>query len=45
MFDLPPPEPGIEIVVASRGMSKGVAQTEGPQLVVKPVCRQPSCPE
>ena len=36
MFDLPPPEPGIEIVVASRGMSKGVAQTEGPQLIVKP---------
>ena len=36
MWDLPPAEPGIEVVVASRGMSKGVAQTEGPQLVAKP---------
>lgn len=36
MFDLPPPDPGIEITIASRGMSKGVAQTEGPQVVVKP---------
>jgi uncharacterized protein (TIGR02001 family) len=35
MFDLPPPDPGIEVVVASRGMSKGIAQTEGPQLVAK----------
>ena len=34
-FDLPPPDPGIEIVVASRGMSKGIAQTQGPQLVPK----------
>jgi hypothetical protein len=36
MFDLPPLDPGIEIAVASRGMSKGIAQSEGPQLVVKP---------
>lgn len=36
MWDLPPPEPGIEIVVASRGMSKGIAQTEEPQIVVRP---------
>lgn len=36
MFDLPPPDPGIEITVASRGMSKGIAQTEGPQLVARP---------
>lgn len=36
MFDLPPFDPGIEVTVASRGMSKGVAQTEGPQLVAKP---------
>ena len=36
MIDLPPPDPGIEIVVASRGMSKGIAQTEGPQIVVRP---------
>ena len=36
MWDLPPPDPGIEVVVASRGMSKGVAQTEGPQVIVRP---------
>ena len=36
MIDLPPPDPGIEIVVASRGMSKGIAQSEGPQLIVRP---------
>lgn len=36
MLGLPPLDPGIEIVVASRGMSKGIAQTEGPQLVAKP---------
>jgi hypothetical protein len=36
MFDLPPPSPGIEISVASRGMSKGIAQTEGPQVVARP---------
>jgi hypothetical protein len=35
MWDLPPPDPGIEIVVASRGMSKGIAQTEGAQVVPK----------
>ena len=35
-LDLPPADPGIEIVVASRGMSKGVVQSEGPQLIVKP---------
>jgi len=31
-----PPVPAIEISVASRGYSKGVAQTDGPQVVVKP---------
>lgn len=31
MFDLPPPEPGIELVLATRGYSKGLAQTEGVQ--------------
>jgi hypothetical protein len=36
MFDLPPPDPGIEIVVASQGMSKGLRQTDGPQLVIRP---------
>ena len=34
MFDLPPPDPGIEFVVASRGMSKGIAQTDGPQALI-----------
>jgi hypothetical protein len=33
MMDLPPPDPGIEIVVASRGMSKGLAQTDGFQVL------------
>lgn len=36
MIDLPPPDPGIEISIASRGMSKGTAQTDGPQVVVRP---------
>jgi hypothetical protein len=36
MFDLPPPDPGIEIVLASQGMSKGLRQTDGPQLLVRP---------
>jgi hypothetical protein len=36
MFDLPPIEPHIEISVASEGVSKGVRQTEGPQLVIRP---------
>ena len=33
MFDLPPPDPGIEISIASRGISKGIGQTDGPQLI------------
>lgn len=33
---LPPLDPGIEISIATRGYSKGVAQTEGAQLVVRP---------
>jgi hypothetical protein len=36
MFDLPPPDPGIEIVVASRGVSKGLTQTDGPQFLIRP---------
>jgi len=32
---LPALDPGVEIVVASHGMSKGVSQTEGPQIVSK----------
>ncbi|MEO8453699.1 MAG: hypothetical protein ABI454_00930 [Sphingomicrobium sp.] len=39
MFNLPPPDPAFEIVLASRGMSKGITQTEGPQIVAKPSLR------
>jgi hypothetical protein len=35
MLDLPPPDPGIEIVLATRGYSKGLAQTKGVQGVGK----------
>jgi len=35
MWDLPPPDPGIEILIASRGISKGIAQTDGIQIVPK----------
>ena len=35
MFDLPPPDPAAEVVFATRGMSKGIAQTDGPQLLVR----------
>ena len=31
-----PPVPAIEISVASRGYSKGVAQTNGPQVIIRP---------
>jgi len=33
MPDLPPPDPSLEIVIASQGMSKGLRQTDGVQLV------------
>jgi len=33
--DLPPPDPGIEISIASQGMSKGLRQTDGPQLLAR----------
>jgi uncharacterized protein (TIGR02001 family) len=36
MLDLPPPDPSLEIVIASQGMSKGLRQTDGMQLVVRP---------
>lgn len=36
MIDLPPLEPHIEISLASQGISKGVRQTEGPQLLIRP---------
>lgn len=35
MFDSVALNPGVEISIASRGMSKGVAQTDGPQLITK----------
>jgi uncharacterized protein (TIGR02001 family) len=35
MLDLPPPVPAIEFNIASTGMSKGVAQTQGPQALVR----------
>ncbi|MEA3043641.1 MAG: hypothetical protein QOH47_1479 [Sphingomonadales bacterium] len=35
MFDLPPPDPSLEIVIASRGYSKGLAQTEGVQILAR----------
>jgi hypothetical protein len=36
MLDLPPPDPSLEITIASQGMSKGIRQTDGVQLVVRP---------
>jgi uncharacterized protein (TIGR02001 family) len=35
MLDLPPPVPAIEFNLATTGMSKGLAQTEGPQALVR----------
>lgn len=37
MFAAPPPafDPGVEIVIATQGMSKGLRQTTGPQLVAR----------
>lgn len=35
VFDLPPPDPAIAVSIASRGMSKGISQTNGPQLIAK----------
>jgi hypothetical protein len=36
MLDLPPPDPSLEIVIASQGMSKGIRQSDGMQFVVRP---------
>src|SRR5437868_15437152 len=36
MFTPPSLDPGIEISIASQGTSKGLRQTDGPQLVVQP---------
>ena len=35
MLDLPPPVPAIEYSIASRGISKGLAQTTGPQMLAR----------
>ena len=35
MIELPPPDPAIEIHLASRGYSKGLAQTDGAQLLIR----------
>lgn len=34
-FDVPAPVPVLEISFANRGMSKGIAQTEGPQIIAR----------
>ena len=36
MFAIPSPDPGIEISIASQGMSKGLRQSDGVQVVVHP---------
>ena len=36
MIDLHNPDPGIEISIATRGISKGLTQTDGAQVVVRP---------
>jgi hypothetical protein len=36
MFSLPSPDPGIEIIALSQGMSKGLRQTDGAQILVRP---------
>lgn len=36
MIDLPAPDAGIEVSVASRGYSKGLAQTDGIQILARP---------
>jgi uncharacterized protein (TIGR02001 family) len=34
-IDLPPPRLGIELTLASHGMSKGIGQTDGPQAIAR----------
>lgn len=36
MFSFPSPDPGIEISAFNQGMSKGLRQTDGPQILVRP---------
>jgi uncharacterized protein (TIGR02001 family) len=35
MLHLPPPDPSLEIVIASQGMSKGLRQTDGVQVLAR----------
>lgn len=35
MWVLPSPDPVVELTVASHGMSKGISQTDGPQMIPK----------
>ena len=39
MFALPPFDPGVELVVSSRGMSKGIEQSDEPQVIPKIILR------
>ena len=38
-FGLPTPDPGFEISIASRGMSQGIAQTDGIQVIPRALVR------
>lgn len=41
-FGLPPPDPGFELFVASHGMSEGLSQTTGPQIIPRATVRSGS---
>ena len=32
-FGLPPPDPGFELFIASHGMTQGLSQSDGPQVI------------
>jgi hypothetical protein len=38
-FGIPPADPGIELFVASHGMTQGLSQTEGPQVIPRAYVR------
>lgn len=38
-FGLPPPDPAIELFVASHGMTQGLSQSEGPQIIPRAYLR------
>ena len=38
-FGLPPPDPAIELFVASRGMTQGLSQSDGPQVIPRAYVR------